>query len=35
MLDTSGSPKSWLRAIPQMPLTRLLDIGSIAGTRLN
>ncbi len=32
MLDTSDSPKCWLRAIPQMPLKKHLDIGSIAET---
>jgi hypothetical protein len=35
MLDTSDSPKSWLRAIPQTPLTKQLGIGSIAETRLD
>jgi hypothetical protein len=36
MLDTSDSPKSWLRVIPQTPLTRQPDIGSSGNAaRLN
>jgi hypothetical protein len=35
MLGTNDSLKSWLRAIPQTPLTTQLAIGSTAETPLD